>query len=136
MVVSYTRADEPRTTWVAWELEDSGYTTRFQVWDFAAGTHLVTEMHRTAQATAPVPSRCGRPRACSPHVPSRSGGLPTPPIRPSGPGRCRCSGSRTALRRGCLAVTADLFGLDRDSAAARGGGRRLAWSRRRATGPF
>ncbi|WP_236705967.1 toll/interleukin-1 receptor domain-containing protein [Frankia sp. ACN1ag] len=50
--VSYTGVDEPWAVWVAWQLEAAGYTTRIQAWDFGAGAHFVTEMHRAAQHAA------------------------------------------------------------------------------------
>jgi hypothetical protein len=49
--VSYTGADRPWATWIAWELEDAGYTTVFQEWDFQAGANFVLEMHRAARET-------------------------------------------------------------------------------------
>jgi hypothetical protein len=50
--VSYTGADVGWAEWVAWVLEDAGYSTRVQAWDFVAGSHFVTEMHRAAQDAA------------------------------------------------------------------------------------
>jgi TIR domain len=47
--VSYTTRDEEWATWVAWQLEDAGYTVLLQAWDFAIGAHFVSEMHRAAQ---------------------------------------------------------------------------------------
>lgn len=47
--VSYTSCDEEWATWIAWQLEDVGYTVLVQAWDFAIGAHFVAEMHRAAQ---------------------------------------------------------------------------------------
>jgi hypothetical protein len=46
--VSYSGADEPWATWVAWELEKAGYTVTIQAWDFRPGTNFVAEMQRAA----------------------------------------------------------------------------------------
>jgi TIR domain len=42
--ISYTASDEPWAEWIAWQLEDAGYTTRVQAWDFAAGNDFAHEM--------------------------------------------------------------------------------------------
>jgi TIR domain len=47
--VSYTGANEGWAEWIAWELEEAGYTTFTQAWDFDAGAHFVNEMHRATQ---------------------------------------------------------------------------------------
>jgi hypothetical protein len=47
--VSYARADEEHAEWIAWELEEAGYTTVIQAWDFVAGSHFVHQMHQAAQ---------------------------------------------------------------------------------------
>jgi hypothetical protein len=47
--ISYTGADEAWAEWIAWQLEEAGYTTILQAWDFDAGAHFVTEMHRATQ---------------------------------------------------------------------------------------
>ena len=39
--VSYNKADETYAEWIAWNLEDAGYTTVIQVWDFKAGHNFV-----------------------------------------------------------------------------------------------
>jgi hypothetical protein len=43
--ISYTGVDETWAEWIAWQLEESGYITVLQCWDFGAGAHFVTEMH-------------------------------------------------------------------------------------------
>ncbi len=45
--ISYTGKDRTWAEWLAWMLEDAGYTTCIQAWDFAPGTDWVHEM-RTA----------------------------------------------------------------------------------------
>lgn len=47
--ISYTGVDQAWAEWIAWELEEAGYTTILQAWDFDAGAHFVTEMHRATQ---------------------------------------------------------------------------------------
>lgn len=44
--VSYTRADRSWAEWIAWVLEEAGYTVRIQAWDFLPGTNFVLEMNR------------------------------------------------------------------------------------------
>jgi hypothetical protein len=44
--ISYTAADEAWAEWIAWTLEEAGYTTFLQTWDFTPGAHFVEEMHR------------------------------------------------------------------------------------------
>jgi hypothetical protein len=46
--ISYTSADRAWAEWIAWELEDAGYTTLIQAWDFRPGMDFVTEMQRGA----------------------------------------------------------------------------------------
>ena len=47
--VSYNKADKGWAEWIAWQLEDAGYTTVIQAWDFAAGGNFVLEMDRAAK---------------------------------------------------------------------------------------
>ncbi len=42
--VSYTGADEAWAEWVAWVLEEAGFTTIVQAWDFRPGSNFVIEM--------------------------------------------------------------------------------------------
>jgi hypothetical protein len=42
--VSYRSADEPWASWIAWQLEEAGYTTFFQAWDFRPGQNFVHHM--------------------------------------------------------------------------------------------
>jgi hypothetical protein len=47
--VSYTGVDEQWAEWIAFELEAAGYSAILQAWDFNAGSHFVSEMHRATQ---------------------------------------------------------------------------------------
>jgi hypothetical protein len=49
--ISYTAVDRQWAEWIAWELEEAGYTTILQVWDFTPGSHFVTAMHLATQIT-------------------------------------------------------------------------------------
>jgi tetratricopeptide (TPR) repeat protein len=46
--VSYTHADEAWAEWIAWILEEAGYSTTIQAWDFGAGSNFVVAMHTAA----------------------------------------------------------------------------------------
>jgi hypothetical protein len=47
--VSYNRADRNWAEWIAWQLEEAGYTTIIQAWDFRPGGNFVIEMQRAAE---------------------------------------------------------------------------------------
>jgi hypothetical protein len=47
--ISYNQADEAWAEWVAWTLEEEGYTTLLQAWDFPPGSNFVVQMHEAAQ---------------------------------------------------------------------------------------
>jgi hypothetical protein len=47
--ISYTGADRRWAEWIAWQLEQAGYSTVLQAWDFGAGSHFVNEMHQATQ---------------------------------------------------------------------------------------
>jgi TIR domain len=49
--ISYTAVDRPWAEWIAWELEEAGYTTILQAWDFTPGSHFVTAMYLATQTT-------------------------------------------------------------------------------------
>jgi hypothetical protein len=49
--ISYTAVDRQWAEWIAWKLEEAGYTTILQAWDFAPGSHFVTAMHLATQIT-------------------------------------------------------------------------------------
>src|SRR5947209_8012169 len=42
--ISYTRADRAWAEWIAFQLEEAGYTTILQAWDFRPGSNFVIEM--------------------------------------------------------------------------------------------
>jgi hypothetical protein len=42
--ISYTGKDVSWATWIAWTLEDAGYTTIIQAWDFNVGDNFVDKM--------------------------------------------------------------------------------------------
>jgi CHASE2 domain-containing sensor protein len=46
--VSYTSADRSWAEWIAWRLEEAGYGTIIQAWDFRPGENFVVEMQRAA----------------------------------------------------------------------------------------
>ena len=47
--ISYNHADQQWAEWVAWVLEEAGYTTRIQAWDFRPGSNFVLEMDEAAR---------------------------------------------------------------------------------------
>lgn len=47
--ISYNKADRVWAEWVAWELEEEGYTTILQEWDFRPGQNFVIRMNQTAR---------------------------------------------------------------------------------------
>lgn len=63
--ISYNRADRQGAEWIAWQLEESDYTTVLQAWDFRPGANFALEMHRAsteAERTIAVlsPAYCRR----------------------------------------------------------------------------
>jgi TIR domain len=48
--ISYNHADEDWATWIAWQLEQAGYSVMIQVWDFRPGSNFVLEMQQAAAA--------------------------------------------------------------------------------------
>ncbi|MFI9722754.1 TIR domain-containing protein [Streptomyces sp. NPDC052396] len=52
--VSYSPADEPWAAWIAWTLEEAGYRTVIQAWDFVPGTNFVDFMDRGVSRSAAV----------------------------------------------------------------------------------
>jgi tetratricopeptide (TPR) repeat protein len=51
LFVSYTAADRAWAEWVAWELEEAGYSTLLQDWDMPPGTAFVHAMDQAIQHT-------------------------------------------------------------------------------------
>ena len=49
--ISYNKADSDWAQWIAWQLDEAGYTTRFQEWDFGAGSNFALEMNRALMET-------------------------------------------------------------------------------------
>jgi hypothetical protein len=48
--ISYNRQDEVWATWIAWQLEQAGYTTVIQAWDFRPGSNFVLEMQAATES--------------------------------------------------------------------------------------
>jgi tetratricopeptide (TPR) repeat protein len=46
--ISYNKADRAWAEWIAWQLEQSGFSTALQAWDFAPGANFVLKMQNTA----------------------------------------------------------------------------------------
>src|SRR5262249_44150201 len=46
--ISYNSADRSWAEWIAWQLEEAGYTTVLQAWDFRPGSNVVLGMQRAA----------------------------------------------------------------------------------------
>lgn len=44
--ISYNKADRRWAEWIAWRLEEAGYTTVLQAWDFGPGSNFVLEMQK------------------------------------------------------------------------------------------
>jgi TIR domain-containing protein/NB-ARC domain-containing protein/tetratricopeptide repeat protein len=49
--ISYTAADKKWAEWIAWILEEAGYTTLIQAWDFRAASNFVLNMQAGATDT-------------------------------------------------------------------------------------
>ena len=47
--ISYTHADQRWAEWIAWHLEEAGYYTMLQAWDFLAGSNFVLDMDAAAR---------------------------------------------------------------------------------------
>ncbi|QSQ25168.1 TIR domain-containing protein [Pyxidicoccus parkwayensis] len=47
--ISYTGTDRNWAEWIAWELEEAGFTVVVQAWDFRPGSNFVLAMHQAAQ---------------------------------------------------------------------------------------
>ncbi|WP_242419801.1 toll/interleukin-1 receptor domain-containing protein, partial [Frankia sp. CpI1-P] len=44
--ISYSPTDVRWASWIAWELEEAGYQTVVQAWDFVPGTNFMEFMDR------------------------------------------------------------------------------------------
>jgi tetratricopeptide (TPR) repeat protein len=49
--ISYNKADRQWAEWIAWQLEEAGYTTLLQVWDFRPGSNFVLQMDEATRTT-------------------------------------------------------------------------------------
>jgi len=49
--ISYNGNDKQWAEWIAWKLEEAGFTTVIQAWDFRAGGDFVMEMQKAATGT-------------------------------------------------------------------------------------
>ena len=47
--ISYHNADAGWASWIAWQLEQAGFTTILQAWDFRPGSNFVLEMQNAAR---------------------------------------------------------------------------------------
>ena len=81
--VYYNRADRGWAEWIAWQLEDAGYTTVLQAWDFVPGANFVVEMDRAAQRSKRTIAVLYRPVTSLPRSRSRSGEMHSRPTRPA-----------------------------------------------------
>jgi hypothetical protein len=55
--ISFNKADRAWAAWIAWTLEQNGYSVYFQDWDFATGTNFVLEMDRAARESKSLVSQ-------------------------------------------------------------------------------
>ena len=44
--ISYNKTDKDWAEWIAWQLEEAGYSTTIQAWDFRAGGNFVLDMQK------------------------------------------------------------------------------------------
>jgi hypothetical protein len=49
--ISYNNADRDWAEWIAWILEEAGYSVVIQAWDFRPGGNFVVDMHEAAAGT-------------------------------------------------------------------------------------
>src|SRR5581483_2324063 len=49
--ISYNKADRRWPEWIAWQLEEAGYSTVIQAWDFRPGGNFVLDMQAAASDT-------------------------------------------------------------------------------------
>ncbi len=47
--ISYNKADRKWAEWIAWQLEEAGYTSIIQAWDFKAGGNFILEMDKATK---------------------------------------------------------------------------------------
>jgi hypothetical protein len=56
--ISYTGQDRSWAVWIAWQLEEAGYSTIIQAWDFRPGCNFPIEMHQALQKTERMIAVC------------------------------------------------------------------------------
>jgi len=71
--VGYNRHDCDWAEWIAWQLEDAGYSVVIQAWDFRPGENFALNMHRAALETRTTiavlsPTYLHPVRACRQHL--------------------------------------------------------------------
>ena len=49
--ISYNSADKGWAEWIAWQLEEAGYETILQAWDFRPGHNFMMEMDEASKKT-------------------------------------------------------------------------------------
>lgn len=49
--ISYTSADSTWARWIAWQLQEAGYTVILQAWDFRAGQNIALNMHEASKGS-------------------------------------------------------------------------------------
>jgi hypothetical protein len=49
--ISYNKADRTWAEWIAWELEEEGYTIFLQAWDFRPSENFVVKMNEAIRET-------------------------------------------------------------------------------------
>ncbi len=49
--ISYSKDDRRWAEWIAWQVEEAGYTTIAEAWDFKPGANFVTKMHKALKMT-------------------------------------------------------------------------------------
>jgi hypothetical protein len=82
--VSYTQADEAWAEWIAWELEEAGYSVKMQDWDFLPGGTS------SMRCSVGLSSRLARLQSCHLHTCNQFSAHPN--------GRGCSSRTRTARR--------------------------------------
>jgi hypothetical protein len=58
--ISYTQVNRPWAEWIAVQLEQAGYTTLLQAWDFRPGQDFLHQMQQATTSASRRPSSgCG-----------------------------------------------------------------------------
>src|SRR3989475_6673410 len=47
--ISYNKADRAWAEWIGWQLEEAGYATVLQAWDFRPGSNFILEMDKATK---------------------------------------------------------------------------------------